>query len=95
MNDTNDTNDTNNDNGPGRATMILLAAAVALVVIGCGVFLGVGIHDRLAGDVEGSWTHPLAGQTVVRRIDDGRLVECLETGRGISCDWANARAGAE
>lgn len=79
----------------GRASTILLAATTALIVAGCGVFLGFGIHDRLAGDAEGSWTHPLTGRTVVRRIDDGRLVECLETGNGISCDWAHARAGAE
>lgn len=88
-------NDMNDNGGAGRASTILLAASVALVVVGFGVFLGFGIHDRLAGDVEGSWTHPLTGQTVVRRLDDGRLVECLETGNGISCDWAHALDGAE
>lgn len=62
-----------------KRRLAALAAGVLLVA-------GCGASSSPEEPIEGYYTEWL-------KLDDGRVIECLYSGNGVSCNWEDARRG--
>lgn len=71
-----------------RIVAVLLLAAAMLPLAGC---VSGTADDPLPTDGKTSDSSGNKAWEKTFRTKDGRIVTCILYGRGLSCDWANAR----